>query len=166
MKPALNNLSDFATFLAHRAKVPPNRIVEFIAYSKSELSQETAIIEKIEHKLVSILNRSRHEPNLPGKLLHATDTRLYSRDYDWRSILSSLKEKGAEYNAFKLLALRKYLEYLRFRKQLLIYINVRRILPGHSPIIPQEQFLDTADVMNWHVNDPRDTLFIPRTGTG
>ncbi len=125
-----SSLNAFEANLSQRTKVPPERIVEFLSCSNAELEQQARVIEEVERRFTTLLDRCEKQPDNLGPFMRALDPKAFSRDHDWRSLVQALSRQGAGYEIHKRVALSKYLEYLSFRKELLNFICSRRKQPG------------------------------------
>ncbi len=126
------SLQAFEDNLSQRTKVPPERIVEFLACSNAELEQQARVIEEVERRFTILLDRCEKEPDNLGPFMRALDPKAFSRDHDWRSLVLALSRQGGGYETYKRVALTKYLEYLSFRKELLNFICSRRKQSGQA----------------------------------
>ncbi len=123
------NLQAFEENLSQRTKVPPERIVEFLSCSNAELEQQARVIEEVERRFATLLERCEEEPERIGPYMRALDPKAFSRDHEWRNLVHELSREGPRFQEHKRMALTKYLEYLSFRKELLNFICSRRKQP-------------------------------------
>lgn len=130
----VDKLADFDASLQTKVKVPPERIVEFLCCSDVDLEQQIRIAVRVERRLKALLNRVERESASVGEYLDALDLRVFSRDHDWRGIVGEVAKRSPDSDVLKGLVLRRYLEYLRFRKQLLSFILERRFKRPHSKV--------------------------------
>ncbi len=124
------SLQEFEEELAQRTKVPPERIVEFLSCSNSELESQARVIEDLESRFTTLLERCAANPDNIGPYMRALDPKSFSRDHGWRALVQTLNEEMRGADEFKRALLSKYLEYLSFRKELLHFICSRRTNPA------------------------------------
>jgi hypothetical protein len=120
------SLQEFEDDLSQRTKVPPERIVEFLSCSNSELESQARVIEDVEKRFATLLEGCEANPENIGPYMRALDPKTFSRDHGWRNLVETLNAEAQGAEDFKRLALTKYLEYLSFRKELLHFICSRR----------------------------------------
>jgi len=111
------SVEEFEFSLNGRTSLPANKISDLMKLSPRELKAEAVTIEELEKRFQTLLARS--EDSTISRAMTRLDPTIFSKDNDWRSIISGLNECGEEHREFKLAALRKYLEYLRTRKTVL-----------------------------------------------
>ena len=120
------SLQEFEKDLCQRTNVPPERIVQFLACSNSELESQARVIEGVQGRFANVLQRCEAEPENIGHYMRALDPKTFSRDHGWRTLVQILNEQAHGAEEFQRLVLSKYLEYLSFRKELLHFIRARR----------------------------------------
>lgn len=123
------SLEEFEDSLSQRTKVPPERIVEFLSCSNAELEEQARVIEEVQRRFSTLLERCEADPRNISPFMRAMDPKAFSRDHDWRDLVQELNQDRAGREEFKHMALTKYLEYLSFRKELLQFIRTRRASP-------------------------------------
>lgn len=155
------DLEEFRKSLEARTRVPPERILEFLAMSDVELIQQSRVIGRIERRFSGILTRVDRDSVTIAGFLRALDIRVFTRDHKWRNIIAALNQRGLDYDDYRRLALERYLEYLRFRREILMFIHRRRAERAESvPERPSEgkpRHLDTLQMTSILPGDARDT---------
>lgn len=116
----------FSARLASLVKVPSNRIAEFVDSSALELQQQLAVIDDVDGRFEAILMAVRRDPDQGREAFARLDLRIVSRDHGWRDILAREELRQRDGLPFLVVALEKYIEYLRFRRRLLAFILERR----------------------------------------
>ncbi len=117
-------MREFESRLAEHVHVPDSRAAVFQAWSNEELLAQS-------HTTLEILKRfaaaeTLEEPSSVNDFLRHLDLKAVSRDHDWRRVFADLRILDAGNEAYKIAAIRKYLQYLRSRKDLLEYIGSKR----------------------------------------
>ncbi len=155
-------LEDYTANLERMVKVPPERVVEFLSSSDLELEQQAILINRIVLRFTAIAKRVEKGTITSGGFLESLDPKVFSRDHEWRSIVSALSKKGIEYTQFKTVTLNKYLQYLRFRQDLLHYILDRRSRNHRVRTIAQSNRSDNSFDA---IGEPRETDAFDRPAT-
>jgi hypothetical protein len=114
-----SNPTDFEFALGGRVSVSLVKVVELLHRPASSLRRETVAIRLIEQNLLRVVDHCLLKPDHIGALLHDIGIRGFSTDYRWRAIFESLAEGGAELNAYRHVAVSKYLQYLCARRDAL-----------------------------------------------
>ena len=117
------SVHEFEFSLNGRTSLPAQKMSDLMKLSPRELKAEATTIEELEKRFQTLLARS--EDITINRAMLRLDPTIFSKDNDWRSIISGLNECGEEYREFKMAALKKYLQYLRSRKAVLrdIYLQ-------------------------------------------
>ncbi len=105
--------------LSGRTNVPVEKFAVLSKLSVHQLRAESERIKVVERHLGVVLEKSLVEPGETGKLLKDLETTVFSRDHNWRGIFESLNVQSDKYSVFKQVALGKYLQYLRARRNTL-----------------------------------------------
>ena len=111
------SVQEFEFSLNGRTALPAQKMSELMKLSPRELKAEAVTIEELEKRFQTLLERS--EDITISNALTRFDPTIFSKDNDWRSIITGLNECAEEYKEFKLAALKKYMQYLRSRKTIL-----------------------------------------------
>ena len=119
-------MRDFDSRLAEHTHIPDSRAAIFQAWSNEELLAQAHTTGEILKRFASAVIESAERPNTINCFLRELDLKAVSRDHDWRRVFADLRAFGAGREAHKLIAVRKYLQYLRSRKDLLEYIRSKR----------------------------------------
>ncbi len=146
--PQLNNesmvssdIGEFLSNLSSRTKVPSHRLEEYLTWPDQELRQEVQAVSKLLRRFSAAVVSSMEDTSSLDVFWQEVDLKSISRDHDWRSIFSSLRNAGLSHLEHKRAVLVKYLQYLTFRKRLLELICLREAdsrsypndAPTHSP---------------------------------
>lgn len=111
--------AEFEFALSGRTNLPADKFSELSVLSQSELKQEARNIKAVEQRFVEILSRSLEQPGSIATLMQQLDLKVFSQDHDWREIVRALADKGAEADAFRHIALVKYMQYLTGRQEMI-----------------------------------------------
>ena len=121
---------DFAFALAGRAGVPGPRVTSLVGLSSDALRREAEAIRVVEQKFNDALDGVLRDVTRIGSFLKEIDLGLVSQDHDWRSIISALNALDEPFEAYKKVALVKYVQYLAARRQAVTAIYSGR--KGHQ----------------------------------
>ena len=113
------SVREFEFSLRSRTEFPAARFRKLMAASPLELEQKAAKIRQVEHDFAEILARAVHHPDLIGEYLREVEIRMFSHDHAWREIMEGLIRLSPAYDAYKRVALIKYLQYLRARQNIM-----------------------------------------------
>ena len=109
-------MREFEFALASRAEFPAARMHDLIALEPAQLEQAATRMREAERSLAAVLTRSVNEPGLIGEFLREIELKSFSQDHGWRAIMDALVRLSPEYDAYKRVALVKYMQYLRARQ--------------------------------------------------
>lgn len=143
------SIDDFEFSLAGRTSVPTNKITEMVKCTAKELQTEARTIKDIEKSFVSILARSIEDPAGINRSLKELDSSIFSKDHEWRSIISALNDSGDEFNPFRKVALVKYMQYLSSRQDIIKFLYSEKKKPtaerqdSKDDTIQKDKFKDT-----------------------
>lgn len=112
-------MREFTFALASRAEFPAARMHDLIALSSAQLEQAATRMRESERTLASVLARAVNEPGLIGEFLREIELKSFSQDHGWRAIMDALVRLSPEYDAYKRVALVKYMQYLRARQEVM-----------------------------------------------
>jgi hypothetical protein len=115
-------ISDFEFALAGRTAVPSGKIQRLVRCSMQELRAEARTIKDVERRFVDILSQSIEQPKSINRSLRELDPLIFSQDHHWREIIDALNETGDEYDAYRRVALVKYLQYLSARQDIIKHL--------------------------------------------
>lgn len=121
---ALNfvSIADFEFALGGRTAVPAGKINRLVQCSMQELRAEARTIKEVEKRFVDILSRSIEDPKSINRSLRELDPLIFSQDHNWREIISGLNEMGDEFDAYRRVALVKYMQYLAARQDIIKHL--------------------------------------------
>jgi len=125
-----SSVADFEFSLAGRTAVPSKKITDMVKFSTDQLKKEAKTIKDIEKRFVSILSKSIEDTNSINRALRELDPVIFSQDHGWRDIISGLNSGNDDLNAFRRIALVKYMQYLSARQEIIkyLYSEKKRIL--------------------------------------
>lgn len=115
-------IADFEFALGGRTAVPSGKIQRLVQCSMQELRAEARTIKEVEKRFVDILSRSIEEPKSINRTLRELDPLIFSQDHMWRDIISGLNELGDEFDAYRRVALVKYMQYLAARQDIIKHL--------------------------------------------
>lgn len=110
---------DFEFALAGRKFLPINKLLEWLQQPPAILYKEVINLKSVEGRFLDIVKACLAHPAAAGTLLKELDPEQFSTDYHWREIVTTLREGGAERDAYRRIALAKYLQYLSARHELM-----------------------------------------------
>ena len=116
------SIADFEFALGGRIAVPAEKINRLVQCSMQELRAEARTIKEVEKRFVDILSRSIEDPKSINRSLREMDPLIFSQDHQWREIVSGLNEMGDEFDAYRRVALVKYMQYLAARQDIIKYL--------------------------------------------
>lgn len=119
---SFTGIDEFDFALSGRTAVPAAKIQRLIQCSSQELRAEARTIKDIEKHFVDILSRSIEDPTTLNDSLRELDPLIFSQDHHWREIVMAVNECGDEYNAYRRVALVKYMQYLAARQDIIKYL--------------------------------------------
>ena len=95
------------------------RVHDLMALTPAGLEASATRIRQVERDFANILARAVHHPELIGEFLREIDVKLFSHDHGWRSIMEGLIRLSPAFDAYKRVALIKYMQYLRARQNIM-----------------------------------------------
>lgn len=119
-------IADFEFALAGRTAVPTAKIQRLLQYSMQELLAEAHTIKEVDQCFIEILSRSIEDEEIINHALLGLDPLIFSQDHGWREIISSLNERGKEYDAYRRVALVKYMQYLAARQDIIKHLYAEK----------------------------------------
>lgn len=115
-------IADFEFALGGRTAVPAEKINRLVQCSIQELRAEARTIKEVEKRFVDLLSRSIEDPKSINRSLRELDPLIFSQDHEWREIISGLNELGDEFDAYRRVALVKYMQYLAARQDIIKHL--------------------------------------------
>jgi FHA domain len=152
-----SSAGDFEFAVAGRVAVPSKKITDMVKFSPEQLQKEARTIKEIEKKFVAILSKSIEDTNSINRAIRELDPLIFSQDHGWRDIISSLNEGEEEFNAFRRIALVKYMQYLSARQEIIKYLYSEKKKMLNEPLAEpvkedkdngQEEFRETLMLEN------------------
>ena len=93
---------------------------------------------QVEKRFAQVLTQSIQESGLVGELMREVEIKLFSQDHGWRDLIENLNQCGPEHDAYKRLALVKYMQYLTARQEVVktLYANrqLHRVLQSFEQL--------------------------------
>ncbi|HTT07864.1 MAG TPA: FHA domain-containing protein [Gammaproteobacteria bacterium] len=114
-----HNPLDFEFALAGRKFLPVNKLMEWMQQPPAMLYKEVINLKSVEGRFLEIVKACLANPAAAGTLLRELEPEQFSTDYHWREIITALREGGDERDAYRRIALAKYLQYLSTRHELM-----------------------------------------------
>ncbi|MFT5175136.1 MAG: hypothetical protein ACI8W7_003325 [Gammaproteobacteria bacterium] len=112
-------MKEFEFGLRSRTEFPATRVRELMALTPTELEHNAATMRQVERDFADILAQAVHHPELIGEYFRELETKLFSNDHGWRDIMEGLIRLSPAYDAYKRVALIKYMQYLRARQNIM-----------------------------------------------
>lgn len=134
-----HTLEEFEFCLDPRTEVPARKVAELLQKPLQHLRDEARNIRHVEQRFMQVLTDAMDDPAALGPSITAIDRQLFTQDFRWRSIVSSLDVLGPERDDFRRAALVRYVQYLRSRQFALreAYAEYKR--REHVAIIPEPE---------------------------
>ncbi len=110
---------DFEFALAGRKYLPVNKLLEWMRQPPAMLYKEVINLKSVEGRFLEVVKACLAHPAAAGTLLRELEPEQFSTDYHWREIITTLREGGPERDAYRRIALAKYLQYLSARHELM-----------------------------------------------
>lgn len=129
-----NSVKDFEFAMASRIEVPGNKISQLVKLSDDELLAEVEGIRDVKRRFVSVLLRSITQADSISHSLRMLDATLFSNDHGWRQFIGALNANDNIHDAYKRVALVKYLQYLNARHEVVRSIYRERLRSGDQPM--------------------------------
>ncbi len=130
-----SSVNDFEFAVAGRISVPSKKITDMVKFSPDQLQKEARTIKEIEKKFVAILSKSIEDTNSINRAIRELDPLIFSQDHNWRDIISALNEGEDEFNAFRRVALVKYMQYLSSRQEIIKYLYSEKKRMLNEPVV-------------------------------
>jgi hypothetical protein len=125
---------DFEFALAGRTSVPAAKIASLVELPDAALLKEAEAIRKVEKRFADALSGMLEEVTSIGPFLKELDLTLISQDHQWRLIVSALNSMPRSFEAYKKVALVKYMQYLTARQEVVKTLyRTRQLREGASP---------------------------------
>lgn len=113
------SVDDFSFAVECRTSVPSHRFYTIFEMSLKELQEQTACIKAVEKRLAAILESALCDGSSCGDGLARMELKTFSLDHGWRDLFCSLIDLSDRFDAYKRLAVIKYLQYLGARQDAL-----------------------------------------------
>src|SRR5690606_21072777 len=109
-------------------------------------------IRDVKRRFVSVLLRSITKNDSISHSLRMLDATLFSNDHQWRAFIAALNADTTIHDAYKRVALVKYLQYLNSRHEVVRAIYRERRKAANEPL--PEQFGETGHFVRFaHVDE-------------
>jgi hypothetical protein len=126
---------EFEFALCARVAPPAARVAEWEHLTLFELRRMATDIRKLEHRYAQVMTAALERGRSLGRLFAKLDAKAFSSDHDWRSIISALSESDdARLDAYRQVALAKYMQYLRNRQAVIQHLYTSRTMDAESPV--------------------------------
>ena len=129
-----NSTEDFEFCLESRTDFPVRKVDELMPWSAAELRRTAIQIRQVEKRFAEVLQRAIDTPDAVSDLLHSLDIKLFSQDHCWRDIVDALNQLSPKFDAYKKLAIVKYMQYLASRQNIVKSIYLEKTSPGLGSI--------------------------------
>ncbi|MDX1433695.1 MAG: FHA domain-containing protein [Gammaproteobacteria bacterium] len=126
-------LGDFDFSLTGRAQVSAGAVTQLMQLSAAELRREATGIRDLERRFVDLLAEAAKDPGAIGRQLGGIEPMQIAEDNRWRQIVCALAALEPGYEAYKRVALVKYVQYLAARRDIVKGIYAQRFA-GHEPL--------------------------------
>lgn len=130
VKLTFNSVKDFEFAMASRIEVPGTKISQLVKLSDDDLLAEVEGIRDVKRRFVSVLLRSITQSDSISHSLRMLDATLFSNDHGWRQFIAALNANDTIHDAYKRVALVKYLQYLNARHEVVRSIYRERLRSG------------------------------------
>jgi hypothetical protein len=113
-------VEDFEAVLAQRAEASEIAREQDVAQlPDAKLESYSKGVARVLSQFAEAVAQAMTDTSSPDTFINTFDLRYISRDHDWRAVFSALRNQGAGHRDHKLVAMRKYLEYLATRRELI-----------------------------------------------
>lgn len=160
---SFNSVRDFEFALASRTDVPGAKISKLMRQSDDDLIAEIEGIRDVKRRFVSVLLRSITKNDSISHSLRMLDATLFSNDHQWRAFIGALNADQTIHDAYKRVALVKYLQYLNSRHDVVRAIYRERRKSKDEPL--PEQFGESGHFVRFAQVDA-DGLVSPKAPAG
>ena len=160
---SFNSVRDFEFALASRTDVPGSKIGQLMRLPDDDLLAEIEGIRDVKRRFVTVLLRSITKNDSISHSLRMLDATLFSNDHQWRAFVAALNADQTIHDAYKRVALVKYLQYLNSRHDVVRAIYRERRKAKDEPL--PEQFGETGHFVRFAQVDEHG-LLSPKAATG
>lgn len=135
------SLREFDFALASRLEVPTTKISRMVKFTDEELLEEITGIRDVRQKFIEVLLKSIEKHDSISHSLRMLEPTLFSNDHKWRGLIAALNRNPETPDAFKRVALVKYLQYLAARQDMArqIYRDHQHASDGKEPPVLGEE---------------------------
>lgn len=131
-----NSPQEFEFALSGRAGLPGPKIAALSRLSDEELLREAEAIRVVEQRFNAALSGALEDITTVGPLLKTMEPSIISQDHNWRSIIGALNDADGIPEAYKKIALVKYMQYLTSRQEVVKSLYANRQPRGPGEIRP------------------------------
>jgi len=121
-----NSPAEFRYCLVSKTEMPGNKVLSALSQLPSEIKAQVEEIASLEDRFVDLISNCEDKRAVDCNSIAALHVTAFSQDYDWRTIMTSLRDMSKELCEYKIVALQEYLNYLRKRRTLLEAIHAKR----------------------------------------
>lgn len=107
---------EFEFALTGRTCLPPAKLTALMAQTDENLKREAEGIRTVEQRFSDALSGTLEDVTSISPFLKELEMGLISQDHDWRQIMMALNHTDQIHEAFKKIALVKYMQYLTARQ--------------------------------------------------
>jgi hypothetical protein len=112
-------MKEFEFTLRSRTEFPATRVRDLMTMTPAKLEESATKIRHVERDFADILAQAVHHPELIGEYFREIETTLFSNDHSWRDIMEGLTRLSPTFDAYKRVALVKYMQYLGARQNIM-----------------------------------------------
>lgn len=156
------SVRDFEFALASRTDVPAAKIAQLMRLPDEDLVAEIEGIRDVKRRFVSVLLRSITKNDSISHSLRMLEATLFSNDHQWRAFIAALNADTTIHDAYKRVALVKYLQYLNSRHDVVRAIYRERRKAANEPM--PDQFADSGHFVRFAQVDEAGRLSPKATG--
>ena len=158
-----NSVRDFEFALASRTDVPGTKIAHLMRQTDDDLVAEIEGIRDVKRRFVTVLLRSITKNDSISHSLRMLDATLFSNDHQWRAFIAALNADQTIHDAYKRVALVKYLQYLNSRHDVVRAIYRERKKAKDEPV--PDQFAESGHFVRF-AQVSEDGLLSPKAPAG
>ena len=112
-------IDSFEEALAERSDVPEMVREQVAQWPDDKLDSHSQAVVRLLRRFAEEVAREVADSASPDTFLSTFDLQYISRDHDWRAVFSALRNQGAGHRRHKMVAMRKYMQYLAARRDLI-----------------------------------------------
>lgn len=148
---------DLEFALAGRTGLPAERIAALVGLGDEALLREAEAIRQVEQRFADALSGALENVTRISPFLKEIDPSLISNDHGWREIIGALNAVDEPHEAFKKVALVKYMQYLTSRQVVIKSLYADR--QARQPARPKAQPTPDSELL-------KETVILDLTALG